>query len=248
VREVNFRGTVLAIPSDELSILPTLLDGTYERRELDLFCACCSPGATVLDIGANIGIFTVLAANAVGTEGCVVAFEPVPTNVDLLRRNLRSNSGAERVHVVEAAVGSHPGELTLYLEEHSVGTHSAEVRANRATATVPMVTIDETVESLELGRVDVIKIDIEGYEEHAVRGAERTIERDRPTILIEMNQPLLIACGTDPATLVELLTPLYDYRYRVAGDVVRPFDTTDEALAVKTLQNLVFSTRAITTR
>ena len=110
-----------------------------------------------------------------------------------------------------------------------------------------MVTIDDTVESLGLDRVDVIKIDIEGYEEHAVLGAARTLERDRPTVFIELNPPLLAACGTDPETLLKLLSPLYEHRYRIVGDSIRPLGTNEEVLAVRSLQNLVFSSRAITT-
>ena len=94
--------------------------------KLDLFCVACTTAATVFDVGANIGIYSVLAARATGPHGRVVAFEPVPANIDLLRRNLESNSVTQGVHVVEAAVGSEAGELTLFLEDHSVGTHSAD--------------------------------------------------------------------------------------------------------------------------
>jgi len=100
---IEFRGAEIEVAGGDITTLPSLADGTYESEELDDFLSHVPREAVVVDIGANIGIWSVLMSRAVGPGGTVLAFEPSPANAALLRANLDRN-GCENVVVVEAAV------------------------------------------------------------------------------------------------------------------------------------------------
>lgn len=86
--------------------------GTYEGTKQRLFASSVTAGAVVFDVGANVGLYTLIAAVRSGRGGRVFAFEPLPRNVDFLRRHLRYNQGdGAQVEVIEAGVGQRPGPL-----------------------------------------------------------------------------------------------------------------------------------------
>jgi len=126
----------------------------------------------VIDVGAHVGIFTVKAARAVGQGGLVIAIEPAPDNVELLRENVRINN-LTNVVIVEEAVGDNKGEGKLYLSSKSY-KHSTVMAATRYTE-VKMDTLDNIISGLNLAKVNFIKIDIEGAELQALAGARRTL-------------------------------------------------------------------------
>ena len=98
-------------------------DGIWEPFETSLVLASLSPGAVFVDVGANIGYFTVLAADRVGDSGAVFAFEPDPENFSLLQANLKLNGVRRQVEAVRAALSEEEGEGGLYLSEDNLGDH-----------------------------------------------------------------------------------------------------------------------------
>jgi FkbM family methyltransferase len=166
----------------------------YEPREVAFVKRTLQPGAVVLDVGANIGFYTVLAASLVGPGGHVYAYEPVPANADLLERSLRENSFESRVTLARAVVGDRAGlQRLIHLPLHknarnSGGSYLAPQDAppprGHDVLQVPMLRLDE----LDLRRpVRFIKIDVEGAEPLVFRGARSLLARDRPLILAEIN-------------------------------------------------------------
>ncbi|WP_051367475.1 FkbM family methyltransferase [Hamadaea tsunoensis] len=214
-REALYKGHRLTVPCADATIVPGILGGYYESLELDIFAEACRDAATVLDVGANLGLYAVHAARHARPGAQVHCFEPVPANVERLRRNLAANGATAIVH--EAAVGARPGSLDLFLARHNVGTHSAsaELSGGAVRCTVPMITVDGV--AADLPRVDILKIDIEGYDGYALRGAAGTIERDRPTLFLEYSPRALRACGFDPA---DFAGPLRGYAYCLAVDEI----------------------------
>ena len=99
------------------------MNNTYEVLELELMESLLNPGMTVIDVGANVGIHTSIAARSVAPHGTVYGFEPVPENFEILVGNLARNQ-LTNVVVEQLAVGDEVGRSTIYLEEHSIGTHS----------------------------------------------------------------------------------------------------------------------------
>jgi FkbM family methyltransferase len=136
------------------------------------------PGDVVFDLGANIGTTAAVFSERVGPAGRVYAFEPCV--VDELRGNLERNK-LDNVEVVAAAVSDEPGEVEITFGptaiDSSIVSHPAW---HSGRMTVPAVTLDRFAEDRGLDRVDFIKVDIEGAEELAIRGAARVVERFRP--------------------------------------------------------------------
>jgi FkbM family methyltransferase len=180
------------------------------------------PGATVLDIGANIGIFTALAASIVGDAGRVIAVEPIPRNITLIERACR-RSGFHQVEVIRAAASDRSGEIELRTHastSNSATPAAAGVRLSAEGASnlrVPAVVLDDVLGGL--GRLDLVKIDVAGMEPRALRGLRRTIERLRPMLITEFH-PWAIerASGDAPFEFLEWLSAWYHPMTVLHGD------------------------------
>lgn len=141
------------------------------------------PGFVVIDIGANIGTYTVPLARLVGPNGRVVAFEPNRPTFACLRQNVRQNR-LGNVTLVRAAAGPESGFAGLVVTEDNFGEVHLAPPGGAEAARVAVTTVDEQVASLGLGRVDYIKIDVEGFELAALRGARRTLAAN-PKLLVQ---------------------------------------------------------------
>lgn len=188
-----------------------LLRGAYEPEAIALFRSLLKPGMTVYDVGANIGYYTVLAAEAVGPTGQVFALEPDPRNVEIINRNLR----ARRLHnvvVAEVAVSDHDGELNLHFSKSNPSVNSlsrANTDATEATESYSQVVPGTALDSL-LARhggiePDILKIDVQGAELLAFRGAKRLLAAPGLRILLEFWPHGLQQMGADPSEFLNLL-------------------------------------------
>jgi len=141
-------------------------------------------GDVVLDCGANVGVFTRTALNR--GAGLVVSIEPAPNTVECLRRNFEKEIAAGRVIVVPKGVWSHPDVLELAEggDGNTTGDSFVLGRNQRNKVKVPLTTIDILAVELALPRVDFVKMDIEGAEKEALRGAAETIRRYHPRMAI----------------------------------------------------------------
>jgi FkbM family methyltransferase len=183
--------------------------GTSEPLIQDVFAEHIPSGGVVWDIGANIGFYTLIASRHVG-RGHVVAFEPLPENQRSIRRNLALNA-VTNVEVVGVALGDHEGTASLALHESPTWAKldtSADTAFKRdAAATshieVPLSTIDAQLERFT--PPDLVKMDIEGAEVAALRGASRLLTEVRPTLICEFH-------GTNAA--VSALLESHDYELR----------------------------------
>jgi FkbM family methyltransferase len=137
------------------------------------------PGAVMFDCGAHIGEFTVAAAGALGTDCEVHAFEPDPRNFNYLKDNVARN-GLTRVVMNPCAVGENAGKATFHLGKDptasSIGLECQTVDVVR----VPVVNLSEYARAHGLQRVDVLKIDVEGHELSAMKGASELLEQYKP--------------------------------------------------------------------
>ena len=144
------------------------------------------PGDIVFDCGASVGVFTRKALKLGAKK--VVAVEPAPESLECLRRNFESEIRDGRVVVVPKGVFDHGGELSfLDMKANPMGSRFILHPGPGLTpslVTLPITTIDALVEELALPRVDFIKMDIEGSERYALKGAERTVKRFHPRMAI----------------------------------------------------------------
>ncbi|HLN16648.1 MAG TPA: FkbM family methyltransferase [Acidimicrobiales bacterium] len=161
--------------------------GEALEPELGIIDSLLSPGDVVFDIGANSGVYTLLAARRVGPEGMVVSLEPNPQMLEVLDRNVRRNRlGNVRLRGLAASDSCAP--LAFY--EHHRKPNSFSLVPERSSGapsfTVLTVDLDRLVEWEGLTRVDFIKMDVEGAEGRVLAGARRVIEDFRPPILAEV--------------------------------------------------------------
>ena len=141
-------------------------------------------GETVIDCGGCWGDSALYFANAVGPSGRVLTMEFIPTNLDVLRKNLALNPKlSPSVTVIEAPVGERSG-ITFYSQDNGPGSRVSSTPSPELNLSCESVSIDDLVDRQNLSEVHFIKMDIEGAEQSALRGAERTIRRFRPKLAI----------------------------------------------------------------
>jgi FkbM family methyltransferase len=158
---------------------------SWNPEEYRAFRDAVRPGAIVLDVGANVGAYTLLFSQWTGQSGRVFAFEPSPSAASSLRRPVELND-ARNVEVVEAAVSDREGSAALY-DEGVAGRSSLLALANhRSTTTVKTMTIDRFCGERSLAP-DVVKIDVEGVEVDVLRGARRTLASDAIVAFVEFH-------------------------------------------------------------
>jgi len=182
---------------------PSFSLGTSEPEVQDVLTRLLKPGDVFYDVGANVGFYTVLASKLVGAHGRVYAFEPVPDNVRAIERNIEL-SRAANVTVIRCAVTNGSGVLDMTL--------SAEPFWARLSTLPPPphpvgriqvvgVSIDELLAAESIMPPDVIKVDVEGSEEHVLAGMRKALATHRPAIVCELHdtwadvQPLLAAAN-----------------------------------------------------
>lgn len=195
------------------------LYGIHEPTTTQVIESLLREGMTVIDVGANIGYYPSLEAYKVRGEGRVIAIEPVPRNLELLRANVTRNN-LENIQVVGGAVGQRDGFGQIYLSEYSNWHSTMRSRQTGAAAVqVRMYTLDSLTKELELDRVDLVRMDIEGAEVIAIKGMLNTLQTYRPKIAIEMHPPLV---GRDE--IRGLLDTLSDIGYVVETTIPRGLD------------------------
>jgi len=204
------------LPASRGKILRILL-GTYEREQTELFRRWIRPGATVLDVGAHVGYYTLLSARLAGPGGRVIAFEPNPRNWDFLRRHVAIN-GLDTVEVEQAAASSAAGTARF-----DFGTGSGTGRlADGGALEVRTVRLDDFCRERSL-RPTAIKIDVEGAELEVLRGAEEMVRTARPVIFRSTHGARVHgAC----------LEWLRERQYRLSPILGESVETTSEVLCV----------------
>ena len=174
----------------------------FVRDPLARLAGALPPEPTILDVGANVG-FTTLILAAVCPKARIVAFEPVPANIRLLEENLRAN-GVTNVTVVRAAVGEAKGTVTM------AGEGPWSVIAGSGSD-VPVVTLDAwCAEHLPDMPIDLVKIDVEGYEPNVLAGALELMRRWRPRTFLEFNSWTFLLQGCNPIAFARYLIDAFE--------------------------------------
>ena len=201
----SYYGTRVFFPKGSHIFEKTCATGIYEKGNLKLLTALVRPGTTYLDVGANIGLLSIPILRYFPT--CrVVSFEPSPNALPFLRRTMQGSEFGDRWQVVGKAVGSHPGSLEFFTHSPALGAYDSLRDTQRVGGPVPqtvaVATIDEEWEALGSPIVSMIKIDVEGAEMEALKGAGKCIAAHRPNILLEWNPDNLAAFDCKVETLL----------------------------------------------
>ena len=185
--------------------------GEYDTRTISNVLRLVEPQWVVLDVGANIGFWTIPLAKTLKGFGSLHCFEPVPSNFRLLGVNVERNGVAETVHMHQLGLSDRSGTVQISLREdfeEGSETGNAAIVIDRDDSRFQCVQIevrplDELFDSLGLKRLDFVKVDIEGHEDRFLSGAAQVIDRFRPILFMEINDRYYERRGLDPTTLFE---------------------------------------------
>lgn len=209
-------GLVIVAPRGDAAVVEPILDDRYELNELDFVRATVRSGDAVVDLGAHIGAYTLRLARLVGASGHVTAVEACGAHVEWLRKSVAVNQVEAWTDVVHAAATNLRGSAWLrHPSEGSSRAHSwlAE-RESGEGEPVATIRVDDVMTGAQF-----IKVDVEGAEGLALRGARRVLEASRPTLLVELHPHLMpVVSGETPASLIAWLASLgYECRLLGAG-------------------------------
>lgn len=225
-RIVEIDGFRLAI--DAMDSLGLGLGLPFEPEVLSALQRCVRPGDKVVDIGANVGYFSAHLARLVGPHGEVHAFEPEPQNCALLVANMRTN-GLSQVHVHPVALGERQGTATLHISEFNGGMHRLydSVCCTGPGLAVPVQRLDDVMAG---ARVDLIKIDVEGYEPAVLKGAASCL-RTHPDIRVvsEYCPASMLEAGGLPSEMLQFLGSMGLLPHQLDGSAIALEALLDDA-------------------
>lgn len=209
-------GLNIFLNPDDMSVVSSSIatTGWLELPRSELMRKFLKPGMTVVDVGANIGYYTLLSAKIIGKSGLVLAFEPDPTNFGFLCKSININN-LSNVKAYQKVLSEGEGTMSLYLAEPSnPEAHSITQQHSVGKINVPSTTLDALYDSLQGRRIDLVKMHV-GAEPMILRGGKRTLAEQKPAILMAFI-PKLWKDET------YLLDSLYD-QYEVYEVVRTPF-------------------------
>lgn len=189
---------------DSLAFQNFLEANPHEGAEVEFLESIAKEGMTVIDVGANIGITTVTIAKKIGGKGKVYAFEPLRGYFDVLKKNLSAN-GLRNAKAFELALVGRVGRIDFYENELSSSIVS---RGSTNKTMVEATTLDNFVKEQKVGRIDLINMDCEGSELLVLKGAERTLQKNKVKIFCEIHHDVLEELGQSVADTVEYLQRL----------------------------------------
>ena len=187
------------------------LHGMHEHLNSSVFVAQVTAGSTVVDVGANVGEYSLLASRAVGPMGRVISIEPNPDARTRMRRHLDLNH-IDNVELLEFAAGAVPGVGLLKVPD-DIALGSLRDDAVGTALPVDIRTIDSVLTRSEFGRVSAMKIDVEGWENDVVRGAEQSLSRDMPVVMYECWASAFFRSGSRFVTDATVFLESIGYRH-----------------------------------
>jgi FkbM family methyltransferase len=207
--ETTVGGASIALNPRDPVVSGALTLGVYERPETQVFRSLCRPGAVFLDIGANIGYYTALAMPLLGAHGKIIAMEPDPESLVYLERTIQANRGPE-VTIIRKAAGARREHATLFISSENRGdSRLYRNELSNGECGCEAIRVDDLLVELKLPRVDLIKIDVQGYEGHVISGMDGLLERSgRLAMMFEFWPKGLSAAGSDAHALLSRLREL----------------------------------------
>lgn len=218
-------GCEMAVPNttDHLTGWVLYEQGRWFESEITLLPKLLEPGATFVDVGANLGVYSMIAAHVVGSSGRVVAFEPTPQARSLLEA-AKERNGFTGLVMRREALADHIGEADLFFDAQTeLASLSKSTSGTTKSIRVPLTTLDAVHAEMDLSATSLIKLDAEGAEESILRGAGEFLRASDPVILHEIK----VGTSVDLRVANILAEMGYaPYRHLPGLDILVPFVLT----------------------
>lgn len=211
--EVERRGLRWRLLMDRYIDRTIAIESVFEPDTTRLVEEIVRPGMHVLDVGANVGYYTLLLARAVGPSGRVWAFEPTSTFARDLTWHVEHNGFRDRVVLLPFGLSDRHVSSLISIDDVSATLHWAGESPAPAHESIELRPLDGLVEEIGLSRVDFIKVDVDGHEPHLLRGAQETLRKFQPTMVMELAQHCLHVAHSDVREVARQLSALgYEIR------------------------------------
>lgn len=201
-RRIN--GHTLRLPTRYFKYFPE----TYEAENFEFLSESCKSGAVIIDIGAHIGLFSVIASQVTGKTGKVYAFEPAPSTYALLQKTIVINHEEQIIESFQKAVGKENGKITFFISDDQADNSNSLVNYKEDRSLhgidVAVTSIDNFVKEKNISKLDFIKIDVEGAEYDTLQGAVNTLKNLKPVCIVAIHPEPIAAKG-------DRLEDIYDF-------------------------------------
>lgn len=194
----------------------------FEKGEMDYVFTNVKDGSTVIDIGANFGLYTVSLAKK-NPNIKIHSFEPVGSTFKLLQHNVEHNNVSDKATLNNCALGEEAGELEVTVDRYAGNHLVMDAKSDNITQKVDVVVLDEYVTQHNIAKVDFIKCDVEGAELLVLKGAVGILKKDKPNMLLEISDIWTKRFGYTAEELIKFLCDLgYKYKIFLADGSLEP--------------------------
>lgn len=230
------------------SLLSKLIfEGDFELNEINFLKKILKKDDYFIDIGANIGLFSINAARIIGENGKIISFEPSPVTFSRLKENIDLNN-FKNVDIRNIGISDKKGELTLNISEtghdawDTFATNIDKKMFNKCT-TVPVHTLDEELKEFDKEKIALVKIDVEGWEKFVLHGAKDFLTKYEPVLMVEFTENNTEAAGYNVLEIYDIMNTFgYQWYKYINGNLVPEKRNKryiyDNLIAIKNLQKV----------
>jgi FkbM family methyltransferase len=233
-------GQRMFVDTRDMSVAPhLLLDGRWEGWVTEEFLRHAKEGAVIVEVGANIGYYTLLGASRVGSGGKMIAFEATPDLCELVFKSIEINGFLDRCEIINKVAMDREDEVPFRRLKNRMGgssivpfdsDHLKQVYESSDEILVKSVSLDAFLEGRGLPQVDLIKIDAEGSEPLIFKGLERTLKRSGSIVVIfELNRQMSWSLGCDALGMLQGFAEAGFTLHRIEPHGLVPFEPLNEA-------------------
>ncbi len=190
----------------------------YEKENIEFLTNTCIPGMTVIDIGAHLGLMSVIISKLIGDKGKIYSFEPTPKTFAIFKDIIKKNNGDKIIFPFNKAVSNFDGKMDFFVDENEGSNANSLVGRkdkSRISEKMDVTTLDTFVKEMKLDKLDLIKIDAEGSELDVLHGALETFEKFKPKIVLAIHPSLIKNNNQNIGDIFDVIHSLeYDVHYR----------------------------------
>lgn len=202
------------------SVLSKIIYDGFEQDELNYVKNILKEGDVFVDIGANVGLFSLIASQCVGKDGKVVSFEPAPIIFDRLLENKKRNE-IENIDARNIGLSDALGELTFYVSDTGFDAWNSFAPSTdnklQKKITVKVSTLDHELLLVDKSKIKLVKIDVEGWEKYVLKGAENLFINFSPIVMVEFTDENTFNAGYSVHEIYDIMV-LYGYEWYIIKD------------------------------